>query len=103
VANLQLAATADVRQTPVVEVARMGGGTTEFIANQTLIRPEERLALAVHHPAAIALVKAVQCSGTAGPGCRSGGRAFLPFAFSPLGGLLGRSHGTRPAATGQRR
>ena len=59
VANLKLACTAYVRQPPVVEVAPYGGGTTEFIANQTLVRAEERLALAIHHPAAICSVTAV--------------------------------------------
>ena len=59
VANLKLAATAYVRQTPVVEVAPFGGGTSEFIANQTLVRAEERLALAIHHPTGICLVTAV--------------------------------------------
>jgi HK97 family phage major capsid protein len=59
VANLKIAATAYVRQPPVMEVAPYGGGSTEFIANQTLVRAEERLALAVHHPAAICLVTAV--------------------------------------------
>jgi hypothetical protein len=49
VANLQMAAIAYIRQPPVVEVAPYGGGTTEFIANQTLVRAEERLALAIHH------------------------------------------------------
>jgi len=58
VANLSVAATAYLRQPPIVEV-RPGGGTAEFVANQTLIRAEERLALAVHHPAAIVLVTAV--------------------------------------------
>jgi HK97 family phage major capsid protein len=59
VANLKLAATAHVRQAPTVEVAPYGGGTTEFIANQTLVRAEERVALAIHHPKAICLVTAV--------------------------------------------
>ena len=59
VANLKIAATAYVRQPPVVEVAPYGGGTTEFIANQTLIRGEERLALAIHHPSAICSVTSV--------------------------------------------
>ncbi len=58
VANLKVAATAYVRQAPVVEVSP-GVGTTEFISNQTLIRAEERLALAVHHPRAICVVTAV--------------------------------------------
>lgn len=34
-----------LRMPPVVEVARNGGGITEFISNQTLARCEERLAL----------------------------------------------------------
>ena len=59
VANLAIAATAYVRQAPVAEVAPYGGGTTEFIANQTLIRAEERQALAVHHPTAICTVTAI--------------------------------------------
>ena len=32
-----------VRQPPVVELAPLGGGTTEFISNQTLARCEEDL------------------------------------------------------------
>jgi HK97 family phage major capsid protein len=59
VANFKIAAIVYVRQPPVVEVAPYGGRSTEFIANQTLVRAEERLALAVHHPAAICLVTAV--------------------------------------------
>jgi hypothetical protein len=59
VANLKIAATAYITQPPVVEVAPYGGGTTEFIANQTLVRAEECLALAIHHPAAICFVTAV--------------------------------------------
>lgn|GEM_PF-3838810 len=31
----------------------MGGGTTEFIANQTLARCEERVALAVPRPTSL--------------------------------------------------
>ena len=38
---------------PVVEVAPLGGGTTEFISNQTLARCEERLALAVPRPTSL--------------------------------------------------
>ena len=57
--SLSMAATAYVRQSAVVEVAPYGGGTTEFIANQTLVRAEERLTVAIHHPAAICLVTAV--------------------------------------------
>lgn len=58
VANLKIAATVYVRQPPTLEVAP-GGGTAEFIANQTLIRAEERLTLAIHHPKAVCLVTAV--------------------------------------------
>jgi hypothetical protein len=40
-----------VRQAPAVEMH--AGGTAEFIANQRLVRAEERLALAVPRPAGI--------------------------------------------------
>jgi len=55
VLNAKLAATAYVRQPPTVEVAPFGGGMTEFVQNQTLVPAEERLALASHHPAAVAV------------------------------------------------
>jgi hypothetical protein len=42
-----------LRQAPVVELAPNGGGTTEFISNQTLARCEERLALAVPRPTSL--------------------------------------------------
>jgi|GEM_PF-3544965 len=58
VANLRDAARLYVRQAPTLEV-QPGGGTAEFIANQTLIRAEERLALTVVRPASICLVTAV--------------------------------------------
>lgn len=58
VANLKEAARVYVRQGPSLEV-QPGGGTAEFIANQTLIRAEERLALAVVRPSAICTVTAV--------------------------------------------
>jgi HK97 family phage major capsid protein len=58
VANLKDAARAYVRQTPTLEV-QPGGGTAEFIANQTLIRAEERLALAVVRPTALVIVTGV--------------------------------------------
>ncbi len=53
VANLKEAARVFIRQVPTVEVAPFGGGTAEFTSNQTLIRAEERLALAVPRPSAI--------------------------------------------------
>ncbi|MFN2489299.1 MAG: phage major capsid protein [Actinomycetota bacterium] len=51
--NYAEAARLYVRQSPVVEIAPLGGGTTEFIANQTLARCEERLALAVPRPTSL--------------------------------------------------
>ncbi|MBA2365823.1 MAG: phage major capsid protein [Actinobacteria bacterium] len=51
--NFSEAARLYVRQSPVVEIAPLGGGTTEFISNQTLARCEERLALAVPRPTAL--------------------------------------------------
>jgi len=53
VGNFAEAARIYVRQSPVVEVAPLGGGTVEFIANQTLARAEERLALAVPRPTSL--------------------------------------------------
>jgi HK97 family phage major capsid protein len=58
VANLKVAARLYVRMRPTVEV-QPHGGTAEFIANQTLVRAEERLFLAVPQPKAICLVTAV--------------------------------------------
>lgn len=58
VANLKEAARVYVRQAPTLEV-QPGGGTAEFIANQTLIRAEERLALAIVRPLAACKVTAV--------------------------------------------
>ncbi len=51
--NFAEAARIYVRQPPVVELAPNGGGTTEFISNQTLARCEERLALAVPRPTSL--------------------------------------------------
>lgn len=59
VANLKAACTAYVREAPRFEVHPYGGGTDEFTHNQTLVRAEERLALAIHHPTAICKVTAV--------------------------------------------
>ena len=56
VANLKEAAALFVRQGPSVQVAQFGGGTVEFIANQTLARAEERLALATPRPTAMVKV-----------------------------------------------
>ena len=51
--NFSEAARLYVRQAPVVEIHPNAGGTTEFIANQTLARCEERLALAVPRPTSL--------------------------------------------------
>ena len=51
--NFAEAARLYIRQSPVVELAPNGGGTTEFISNQTLARCEERLALAVPRPTSL--------------------------------------------------
>jgi hypothetical protein len=59
VANLKQATRAYVREAPRVDVAPMGGGSTQFINNTTLIRAEERLALTVVRPQAIVTVTAV--------------------------------------------
>lgn len=51
--NFAEAARIYLRQSPVVEIAPLGGGTVEFVANQTLARAEERLALAVPRPTSL--------------------------------------------------
>ncbi|MDP9226430.1 MAG: phage major capsid protein [Actinomycetota bacterium] len=57
VANLGEATRAYVNEFPRVEVHPHGGGTDESIANQTLIRAEERMAaVAIIRPAAIVVV-----------------------------------------------
>ncbi len=53
VGNFNEAARIYLRQAPVVDVAPNGGGTVEFISNQTLVRAEERLALAVQRPTSL--------------------------------------------------
>ncbi len=53
VGNFKEAATIYMRMAPTVEVAPLGGGTTEFISNQTLVRCEERLTLAVQRPTSL--------------------------------------------------
>jgi hypothetical protein len=54
VANLEQAARAYVREAPRVDVAAMGGGFDQFTKNTTLIRADERLALSIIWPQAIA-------------------------------------------------
>jgi hypothetical protein len=81
VTNLAIATTAYVRQAPVVKVAPDGGGTTEFIANQTLIRAEERPALAAHHPTAICTVTAI--SGPLGVGSYPTSAVVSVFTAQP--------------------
>ena len=51
--NFAEAARIYVRQPPVVEIHPNAGGTVEFVANQTLARAEERLALAVPRPTSL--------------------------------------------------
>ena len=51
--NFAEAARLYVNQPPVVEIHPNAGGTTEFISNQTLVRCEERLALAVPRPTSL--------------------------------------------------
>jgi HK97 family phage major capsid protein len=56
VASFQDAARVYVREAPRVEVHAYGGGAAEFVANQTLLRAEERLASALIRPAALCKV-----------------------------------------------
>ena len=56
VGNLKEAARIYLRMQPTVDVAQLGGGTTEFIADQTLVRCEERLALAVPRPTSLCAI-----------------------------------------------
>jgi HK97 family phage major capsid protein len=51
--NFSEAARLYVRQAPVVEIHPNAGGTVEFVANQTFVRCEERLALAVPRPSSL--------------------------------------------------
>ncbi len=53
VGNFKEAARIYLRMPPTVDVAQLGGGTTEFISNTTLVRCEERLALAVPRPTSL--------------------------------------------------
>ena len=56
IGNFKEAARIYLRMQPTVDVAPLGGGTTEFIANQTLVRCEERLALAVPRPTSLCAI-----------------------------------------------
>ncbi len=53
VGNFAEAARIYLRMPPTVDVAQLGGGSVEFIANQTLVRCEERLSLAVPRPTSL--------------------------------------------------
>lgn len=54
--NFREAARIYLRQPPTWELAGDGGGTTEFISNQTLCRCEERLTLAVMRPTSLCTI-----------------------------------------------